>query len=44
MGDCGLSACPADAAELVKQKVDYCCKKNGGDGAVTEFIEYLIEK
>lgn len=35
---CGLTACPADAVEEVKQKVTYVCNKNGGEGAVREFI------
>lgn len=35
---CGLTACPADAVEKVKQKVTYVCNKNGGEGAVREFI------
>ena len=41
---CGLTACPADAVEEVKRKVTYVCKKNGGEGAVREFItEQLIK-
>lgn len=41
---CGLTACPADAMEEVKQKVDYICKVDGGKGAVREFIDkYLIK-
>jgi len=39
---CGVSACPADAAAAVKAAADYICKRNGGDGAVREFIEWLI--
>ena len=40
---CGLSACPADAVEAVKRRVDYVCRSEGGRGAVREFIEYLAE-
>lgn len=38
MEQCGLTACPADAVEEVKRIATYVCKKNGGDGAVREFI------
>lgn len=40
---CGMSACPADAAEEVIKSVDYVCRRNGGNGAVREFIEHIIE-
>lgn len=40
----GFSACPYDAIEEVKQNVKYICKNRGGNGAVREFIEYLINK
>ena len=36
------SACPADAISDLKSEVTYICNKKGGDGAVREFIEYLI--
>jgi 3-deoxy-D-manno-octulosonate 8-phosphate phosphatase (KDO 8-P phosphatase) len=39
---CGISACPSDAVEMVQNISDYVCVKTGGDGAVREFIEYLI--
>lgn len=38
----GFSACPANAVEDVKKKVDYICKNNGGDGAVREFCEKIL--
>lgn len=38
---CGLSACPSDAEEKVKETVNYVCKRDGGRGAVREFIDYL---
>lgn len=38
---CGISACPNDAAEEVLDSVDYICKKNGGEGAVREFINFI---
>lgn len=36
---CGVTACPADAVEEIKQKVSCVCQSNGGKGAVREFIE-----
>jgi len=39
---CGASACPANAANEVKATVDYVCIRNGGDGAVREFVEWII--
>ena len=43
MGLCGMSACPADAVESVVREVEFVCSKNGGEGAVREFIEYIIK-
>lgn len=40
----GFSGCPADACDSVKKSVSYVCKKNGGAGAVREFIEYILEE
>lgn len=39
---CGITGCPADAIDEVRNIVSYVCKKNGGDGAVREFIEWLM--
>ena len=39
---CGLTGCPADAVLAIRQCVDYICCNKGGDGAVREFIEYII--
>ena len=38
---CGYTACPNDAVAEVKEKVKFICKKNGGFGAVREFIEMI---
>jgi len=38
---CGCTACPADAVEEVKDYVNYVCQKNGGDGAVREFVHWF---
>ncbi len=39
----GFSACPADALKYVKDKVDFICSNNGGNGAVRELIELILE-
>ena len=39
---CGHTGCPADAVPEVMGAVDYVCKRNGGSGAVREFIDHLI--
>lgn len=41
---CGYSACPSDAMIQVKDSVNYVCESKGGDGAVREFIDYLLSK
>ena len=41
MNACGLSGCPADAVESVKEKVDFVSRYSGGSGAVRDFIEYV---
>ncbi len=38
---CGLSACPADAVPEVIPECDFRCTREGGRGAVREFIGYL---
>lgn len=38
----GFIGCPADAVESVKKVSDYVASCKGGDGAVREFIEWLI--
>ena len=38
---CGLTACPNDAVDTLKPHVDYVCRKDGGFGAVREFIDYI---
>ena len=40
---CGYSACPSDAMKQVREQANYICEAKGGDGAVREFIDYLIE-
>lgn len=38
----GKIGCPANAVKRVKELADFVSYKNGGDGAVREFIEWLI--
>ena len=40
---CGATACPNDAVNHIKQIVDYICSHNGGNGAVREFAELILE-
>ncbi len=44
IGFCGYTACPRDAIDGVKTKVNYVCGKAGGRGAVREFIDLIAEK
>jgi 3-deoxy-D-manno-octulosonate 8-phosphate phosphatase (KDO 8-P phosphatase) len=39
---CGFVGCPADAAYSVIEIADFVCKRNGGEGAVREYIDYLL--
>ncbi len=41
-----LSACPADAVEEVKELVNikFISSKKGGEGAVREFLEYIMKQ
>ena len=39
---CGFSACPMNAVDIIKNRVDYICLKNGGEGAVREVCEMLL--
>jgi YrbI family 3-deoxy-D-manno-octulosonate 8-phosphate phosphatase len=39
----GFSATPADGMPTVAAAVDYICRKKGGEGAVREIIEMILE-
>lgn len=41
---CGVKGCPADAVREVKEVSDYVSCKKGGEGAVRDFIEWLLDK
>ena len=44
MKQSGLTGAPRDAANEVIQIVDFVSGKNGGSGAVREFVEYILKK
>ncbi len=39
----GLSACPADAVDAVKNKADIILTKNGGDACLREFVDEWLK-
>lgn len=41
---CGCVGCPSDSAKEVLEYADYICTKNGGAGAVREFIDYIVKE
>jgi 3-deoxy-D-manno-octulosonate 8-phosphate phosphatase, YrbI family len=43
MKNCGLSGCPNDAVNEIKSVANFISSKNGGNGAVREFIEWIGE-
>ena len=40
----GLIGCPADAVEKIKEHANFVSSKDGGNGAVREFIEYILQE
>ena len=40
---CCVVGCPSDSVESVKQIANYICSNKGGNGAVREFIDWLLE-
>ena len=40
---CGFRACPADAAEEIKEICDYVSSYNGGHGAVRDILECVLK-
>lgn len=40
---CGLKGCPSDAVDEVKKICDYVSDKKGGEGAVRDFIEWIVK-
>ena len=43
MNECGVVGCPSDACRQVKEIAHFVCSNKGGNGAVREFIEFIIE-
>lgn len=39
----GVTASPSDAVTEIRARVDYVCQLNAGDGAVREFIDYIVK-
>ncbi|MDR0913969.1 MAG: HAD-IIIA family hydrolase [Oscillospiraceae bacterium] len=44
MSACGLAGCPADAHDDIAEICDYVCDANGGQGAVREFLDYILKE
>lgn len=44
MKKCKLAGAPKDSVEEILNISDFISTKNGGDGAVREFIEYILKK
>lgn len=44
MKQSGLTGTPKDATDEVIQIADFVSEKNGGSGAVREFVEYILKK
>ena len=41
---CGVVCCPADSVDAVKNVADFISCNTGGNGAVREFIEWIMQK
>lgn len=39
----GFTGCPFDASPTLKELVQYVCSSNGGNGAVREFVEKIVQ-
>ena len=44
MKKAGLVGAPADACREILETADFISSKNGGEGAVREFLEYILKK
>jgi 3-deoxy-D-manno-octulosonate 8-phosphate phosphatase (KDO 8-P phosphatase) len=38
----GLSAAPADAVPFIRKRVHFVCRRDGGDGAFRELVDFII--
>ena len=43
MRDCSIAGCPCNAVQSVRKQADYICRHDGGQGAVREFIDWILE-
>ena len=43
MKKCGITGCPADAVDEIKDISDYTSKFNGGDGAIRDFVDWILK-
>ena len=41
---CGFTGCPADAVPEIRQAVDFVSSRNGGRGAVREFVDVIQKR
>lgn len=41
---CGLSATPKDARIYIKEQVDFVTPSKGGDGALRDFADFILDK
>ena len=44
MAICGFKACPADAAEEIRELCDYVSEYDGGRGAVRDICEHILKQ
>ena len=44
MSLCGYKGCPADAYAEIKEVSDYISSRNGGQGAVRDFIQHILQE
>jgi len=44
MEECAWTGCPADAAPILRERVNHCTDRPGGHGAVNEFIMNILAK
>ncbi|MCX6566930.1 MAG: HAD hydrolase family protein [Candidatus Aminicenantes bacterium] len=38
----GLSAAPVDAVPIVRKRVDFVCRRRGGEGAFRELVDFIV--
>ena len=43
MREVGLTACPSNATAVIRDEVDFVLSRAGGDGAVREFTDFILE-